>query len=83
MNSFASNGAAGAVRLRTGRDLSPIARSMAHILVNLKVALDDGQAVERMIRDFHPEDMFDEVDRLIEICPDMARAIIAESGEVS
>ncbi len=62
------------------RDLSIIARSMAEILVADGVDLGDEREVDSVIRRYHPDDRLSEVDHLVEICPDIARSIIAQRG---
>lgn len=60
-----------------GRNISCVADAMAEILINEGTDLSDEASVERTIRRFHPFDRHDEVEVLVEACPDIARGIAA------
>lgn len=69
-----------AAPLTRSEHLHIVATSMAEILVADGTDLGDEREIERVIRRHHPDDRLGEVDHLVEICPDIARSIIAERG---
>lgn len=60
------------------RDLTPVARALAEVLIAENTDLADEREVEKVIRVFHPVDIQREVDLLVAMCPDIARAIAAD-----
>jgi ABC-type iron transport system FetAB ATPase subunit len=63
------------------RDLRPMAKLLSEAMAMSAVDVADEREVEQFLRTVYPIDSQKEVDLLVEMCPDMVRAIRAVQFE--